>query len=122
MSQQRNLGVFSSKASDSMVVPNSPTLTTSTAHYSDATAPSGYHSIMKSAQQNFHAYNILIIGGSYAGLSAAVNLLDLHRGSQPRQSREPYIHQRQLPKHDIKITIIDERDGFCTHDGPCIDF
>ncbi|KAL9562763.1 hypothetical protein ACKAV7_013115 [Fusarium commune] len=95
-----------------MVVPKTPTLTTSTSHHSDATAPSGYPSIMKSAQQNFHTYNILIIGGSYAGLSAAVNLLDLHRGSQPRQSREPYIHQRQLPKHSIKITIIDERDGF----------
>ncbi|KAG4291706.1 hypothetical protein FPRO06_12959 [Fusarium proliferatum] len=67
---------------------------------------------MQSAQQNFHTYNILIIGGSYAGLSAAVNLLDLHRGLQPRQSKEPYIHQRQLPKYSIKITIIDERDGF----------
>ncbi|WJG35743.1 uncharacterized protein FOBCDRAFT_186369 [Fusarium oxysporum Fo47] len=99
-----------------MVVPNTPILTTSTSHHSDATAltaPSGYPSIMKSAQQNFHTYNVLIIGGSYAGLSSeTVNLLDLHRGSQPRQSREPYIHQRQLPKHNIKITIIDERDGF----------
>jgi hypothetical protein len=37
---------------------------------------------------------------------------------QPRQSREPYVHERHLPNHDIEITIIDERDGFCAYDGP----
>lgn len=118
MYQQRNLGIFSPKSSDSTAEPTAPTLATSTSHHSDATSPAGCPSIMQSAQQNFHTYNILIIGGSYAGLSAAVNLLDLHRGLQPRQSKEPYIHQRQLPKYSIKITIIDERDGFCTYDGP----
>jgi hypothetical protein len=125
MSQHRNFGAISSKFSDSMVVPNSPTLTTATSHHSDTTAltaPSSHPSVMNRVQQDSPIYKILIIGGSYAGLSAAVNLLDLQRGSQPRQSREPYIHQRQLPKHNIKITIIDERDGFCAYGGSWIDF
>ncbi|WYZ44795.1 hypothetical protein EsH8_VIII_000111 [Colletotrichum jinshuiense] len=55
---------------------------------------------------------VLIIGGSYAGLSAAVNLLDLHQGLQPRQSREPYLHHPDTPQFDLEITIIDERDGY----------
>ncbi|RGP77722.1 hypothetical protein FLONG3_4181 [Fusarium longipes] len=57
-------------------------------------------------------FRVLIIGGSYAGLSAALNLVDLHRGLQPRQSREPCIQQDQLPNCDIEISIVDERDGF----------
>lgn len=56
---------------------------------------------------------VLIIGGSYAGLSAAVNLLDLHQGLQPRQSREPYLHHPDTPQFDLEIIIIDERDGYC---------
>ncbi|WZH50142.1 Apoptosis-inducing factor like protein A [Fusarium acuminatum] len=67
---------------------------------------------MNRVQQDSPTYKILIIGGSYAGLSAAVNLVDIHHGLQPRQSREPYVHERHLPNHDIEITIIDERDGF----------
>jgi thioredoxin reductase len=73
---------------------------------------------MNRVQQDSPTYKILIIGGSYAGLSAAVNLVDIHHGLQPRQSREPYVHERHLPNHDIEITIIDERDGFCAYDGP----
>ncbi|RGP60217.1 transcriptional activator mut3p [Fusarium sporotrichioides] len=88
---------------------------TNTSHHCDTAslaAPSGQTSIMNRVKQDYPTYKILIIGGSYAGLSAAINLLDLQRGSQPRQSREPYMHQRQVPKHNIEITIIDERDGF----------
>jgi hypothetical protein len=48
-----------------------------------------------------------------------LNLVDLYRCLQPRQSREPYVHQSQLPGHNIEIKIVDERDGFCTYDGPC---
>ncbi|KAM3526777.1 hypothetical protein NHJ13051_003303, partial [Beauveria bassiana] len=35
---------------------------------------------------------IFIAGGSYAGLSAAMNLLDLSSGASPRQATEPYPH------------------------------
>jgi hypothetical protein len=104
-----------------MDFPDSPTLTTTASLHSDATAltaPTGHPSTMSRAQQDSPTYKILIIGGSYAGISAAVNLLDLQRGSQPRQSRESYIHQRQLPKHNIEISIVDERDGFCEYSGP----
>ncbi|OJD11676.1 hypothetical protein AJ78_07601 [Emergomyces pasteurianus Ep9510] len=67
--------------------------------------------------------NVLVIGGSYSGLAAALNLLDLCQGrscrfadrlkaeasgtsdepSEPEEAREP------IPVH---ITIVDERDGY----------
>ncbi|EXL73124.1 hypothetical protein FOPG_11469 [Fusarium oxysporum f. sp. conglutinans race 2 54008] len=115
LSYHRSFGALSSKFSDRMDFPDSPTLTTTASLHSDATAltaPTGHPSTMSRAQQDSPTYKILIIGGSYAGISAAVNLLDLQRGSQPRQSRESYIRQRQLPKHNIEISIVDERDGF----------
>lgn len=56
---------------------------------------------------------VLIAGGSYAGLSAALNLLDLGRGLSPRMAYEPYTHHSELPNVDFQVTIVDERDGFC---------
>ena len=58
--------------------------------------------------------NVLIAGGSYAGISAAVNLCDLGAGSSPRMAIEPYPHHPDLPRVDFRITIVDERDGLCT--------
>jgi hypothetical protein len=58
---------------------------------------------------------VLIIGGSYAGLSTAMNLLRLSQSHNCKPS----------PKHDgssmpqdyedisLHVHIIDERDGFC---------
>ncbi|KAK3320356.1 hypothetical protein B0T19DRAFT_286281 [Cercophora scortea] len=63
---------------------------------------------------------ILVIGGSYGGLSAALNLQDLCRGLAPRCGPAPEKGTEQgEPKPEkptskiaIEITIIDERDGF----------
>ena len=57
-------------------------------------------------------YKVLVIGGSYAGLGATLNLLDLCHGKPCRftgktDSWEPC---EQIP---VQITIVDERDGFC---------
>lgn len=57
-------------------------------------------------------FKVLILGGSYGGLSAALNLIDLAEGRAARQGNGV------LPGHDgkvpVDITIVDERDGFCT--------
>lgn len=56
---------------------------------------------------------VFIVGGCYAGLSAALNLIDLSQGKQPRQAYEAYEHHPDLPRFDVDITIVDERDGYC---------
>lgn len=56
---------------------------------------------------------VFIAGGSYAGLSAAVNLLDLGDGFSPRMAHERYQHHPSVPKVNFQITIADERDGYC---------
>lgn len=62
------------------------------------------------------SYRVLIIGGSYAGLSTALTLVDLSRGQIPRFS---YNRDIPPPAHRIpvQITVVDERDGYCK-DGP----
>lgn len=57
---------------------------------------------------------VFIAGGSYAGLSTAVNLLDLGKGLSPRMLQgKKYEHHADLPAVNWAITIVDERDGFC---------
>lgn len=58
---------------------------------------------------------VLVAGCSYAGLSVAVNLLDLHRGLSPRMNLEPFIAHEDWPLISFEITIVDERDGFCMY-------
>jgi hypothetical protein len=55
---------------------------------------------------------VLVVGGSYAGLSVALNLLDLSNGLAPRfsGSKDPADISQQTP---VEVTIVDERDGFC---------
>ncbi|KAK1753394.1 apoptosis-inducing factor 2 [Echria macrotheca] len=59
-------------------------------------------------------FRVLIIGGSYGGLSAALNLCDLCDGLPPRcgpkakEGSEPV----ERPRFTIETTIVDERDGF----------
>ncbi|KAJ3492771.1 hypothetical protein NLG97_g5156 [Lecanicillium saksenae] len=55
---------------------------------------------------------VLVAGGSYAGLSVAVNLLDLNRGASPRMNWEPFVTEKDWPLIRFDITIVDERDGF----------
>lgn len=67
---------------------------------------------MGSVPESVPAVRVFIAGGSYAGLSAAVNLLDLGNGLSPRMSNEPYAHHPSVPKVNFEITIADERDGY----------
>ncbi|KAE8356001.1 hypothetical protein BDV28DRAFT_162097 [Aspergillus coremiiformis] len=56
-------------------------------------------------------FRVLIAGGSYGGLSAALALIDLCKGRPARFSSTPDAKapQYQIPVH---ITVVDERDGF----------
>lgn len=58
------------------------------------------------------AFRVLIIGGSYGGLATALTLIDLCRGRFPRFHSNPddIPPQHRIP---IKITVVDERDGYC---------
>ncbi|KUI58345.1 hypothetical protein VP1G_05685 [Cytospora mali] len=55
-------------------------------------------------------FKVLVLGGCYAGLSAALNLIDLSEGRAARQGNGA------IPAHDgkipVDITIVDERDGY----------
>ncbi|KAB8232458.1 putative pyridine nucleotide-disulfide oxidoreductase AMID-like [Aspergillus alliaceus] len=56
-------------------------------------------------------FRVLIAGGSYGGLSAALTLIDLSKG---RLARFNFIADAKPPQHQIPIhiTVVDERDGF----------
>lgn len=59
-------------------------------------------------------FKVLVVGGSYGGLSVALNLQDLCRGKEPRCGPTPdKVHGVYQPNIPIDITIADERDGFC---------
>lgn len=60
---------------------------------------------------------ILVVGGSYAGLSATVNLLDLGNHVNARYNYPNYTHDAEAPRTPVEITLVDERDGFCKF--PC---
>ncbi|CAD0098888.1 unnamed protein product [Aureobasidium mustum] len=56
---------------------------------------------------------VLVIGGSYAGLAATVNLVDLCNGKQPRFTAASPEEGSLKTKLPVDITIVDERDGYC---------
>ncbi|KAJ5651104.1 uncharacterized protein N7484_004827 [Penicillium longicatenatum] len=57
------------------------------------------------------SFRVLIIGGSYGGLAAALNLSDLARGRVCRFDSNP---DAKPPSYKIplQITVVDERDGY----------
>ncbi|RMZ78272.1 hypothetical protein DV736_g6693, partial [Chaetothyriales sp. CBS 134916] len=55
------------------------------------------------------AVRVLIAGGAYAGIAAALNLLDLCHARQARGSRFPTDTPTFVP---VEICIVDERDGY----------
>ena len=64
------------------------------------------------SQKPFH---VLVLGGSYAGLAATVNLLDLCQGKACRFAARygNAVDGGEEQKVPVRITIVDERDGFC---------
>ena len=61
------------------------------------------------------APKVLVIGGSYGGLAAALNLLDLCSGV-PARFAGGSTEKRTTPDGvaiPIQIKLIDERDGYC---------
>ncbi|KAK3701827.1 hypothetical protein LTR37_015249 [Vermiconidia calcicola] len=56
-------------------------------------------------------FKVLILGGSYAGLAAALNLTDLCEGRPSRAGFEAPVPGLAVP---FEITIVDERDGYCS--------
>lgn len=63
--------------------------------------------------QAISPFKFLVVGGSYAGLSSVLNLLDICNGRSPRMSPEVYPHHPEFKHIPVDITIVDERDGFC---------
>lgn len=58
---------------------------------------------------------VLVIGGSYAGLAASLNLLDLCQG-RPARFSSRYGADKSAEARvslPVEITIVDERDGYC---------
>jgi NADPH-dependent 2,4-dienoyl-CoA reductase/sulfur reductase-like enzyme len=58
---------------------------------------------------------VLVIGGSYAGLAATVNLIDLCDGKQARFASASTEEEPLKVKLPLDITIVDERDGYCRY-------
>ncbi|KAJ5893858.1 hypothetical protein N7495_005549 [Penicillium taxi] len=63
---------------------------------------------------SFQPYRVVIVGGSYAGLSAALTLIALKEGREmPFASHGNYAHLKHAPQvRNLNITILDQRDGF----------
>ncbi|CAG7920245.1 unnamed protein product [Penicillium olsonii] len=57
------------------------------------------------------SYRVLVIGGSYSGLAAALSLIDLSNARVPRFTYNP---EAKPPTHriPIQITVVDKRDGY----------
>ncbi|KAL2258369.1 hypothetical protein VTK26DRAFT_8344 [Humicola hyalothermophila] len=60
-------------------------------------------------------FKVLVVGGSYSGLSAALNLQDLCSGHAPRcgpKTEEGEGEVETRSQFAVDITIVDERDGY----------
>ncbi|KAF4769985.1 hypothetical protein HAV15_011638 [Penicillium sp. str.  len=60
------------------------------------------------------SFNVVILGGSYAGIAAALTLLALKDGKpMPLASYGNFAPLKNCPRmHNLRITVLDERDGF----------
>lgn len=55
---------------------------------------------------------VLVIGGAYGGLAAALNLLDLCQGQATRFSPDQTAPTPSV-RTPVQIKVVDERDGYC---------
>lgn len=60
------------------------------------------------------SFRILVVGGSYAGLGAIVNLLDFCAG-QVAHTSPPEAEAEHSGRVNAQITLVDERDGYCEY-------
>ena len=69
-----------------------------------------------SPQQTIHSrpHHIIVVGGSYGGLATVVSLLALADGKELPNGGNPMPGLDTISKQGLRITLIDERDGFCT--------
>jgi hypothetical protein len=59
-------------------------------------------------------HRVLIVGCAYGGISSLVNLIDLAQG-KTRDTVYPVSDTTgRKTKNGVEITVIDERDGYCT--------
>jgi uncharacterized protein with NAD-binding domain and iron-sulfur cluster len=67
---------------------------------------------MPSFEEPQTPFKVLILGGSYAGLAAALNLVDFCHGRKNRFSIDEADNGtgKVIP---VQVTIVDPRDGFC---------
>lgn len=57
--------------------------------------------------------HIVVLGGSYAGVSVVQNMLGLLQGRGLRPAPFPLRMPEVLPAVKPRITVLDRRDGFC---------
>jgi chemotaxis response regulator CheB len=60
-------------------------------------------------------YDVIIIGGSYGGMSALSTLLSLKDGQKmPLALYGNFRHLQEAPQiATLRVTLLDKRDGFC---------
>lgn len=63
--------------------------------------------------ENLAPLKVLVIGASYAGLAAGLNLLDLCSGNPARFSPDDPVDSKPRVTQPVKIKFVDERDGYC---------
>ena len=105
-----SLPSIASKVSDERRQQSEPAVYERRASYSKTTAV-----MMPSNESTTYAapWRVLIVGGCYAGLAAATNLLDLCEGRLPRFNPALERDSRLSYKVPVEVTLVDEKDGYC---------
>jgi hypothetical protein len=73
------------------------------------------NSLKQPAAATIRQPHVVVIGGSYAGVSAVQNMLGLLHGGGLRPSPIPQRIPDLLPAVTPRITVLDRRDGFCQY-------
>lgn len=76
-----------------------------------------------STQKPTHAIRILVAGGAYAGVSFAINFLDLCQGRAARANYAAAATESSCAEEarkrgvveNVQVVIVDERDGYCMY-------
>lgn len=63
-------------------------------------------------------FKALSVGGAYVGLSAATRLLSLCQGRLACSTSEALSLHKALDSIPVEVTIVDERERFCTELNP----